>query len=285
MLFKGRDAMFDANLPTQFTEVEGHRIAYYRTGQGPVMVLIHGITTYSFIWRKLIPGLKNDFDLIAIDLLGCGASDKPTGVDYSIKAQGRIIKKVLDNLGVGKVHLVTHDIGGGVGQIMAVDYPELAQSLVLINSVAYDYWPVQPITAMRIPIIRQLAMASLDFGVFKAIVKRGIFHKERVTDELMELFWRPLRTREGRQGFLQLAKCLNNNLLLDIAEQLRALKIPVMIIRGDGDSYLTSDICEKLHREIPGSQLERIPTGGHFIHEDEPEQLISLIKNFYQRLT
>ena len=51
--------MFDANLPTQFTEVEGHQIAYYRTGQGPTLVLIHGITTYSFIWRRLIPELKN----------------------------------------------------------------------------------------------------------------------------------------------------------------------------------------------------------------------------------
>ena len=272
--------MFDINLPTQFTDVEGSRIAYYRTGQGPSLVLLHGITTYSFIWRRLIQGLKNDFDLIAIDLLGCGASDKPRGIDYSIKAQARIIKKALDNLGIGKVHLVTHDIGGGIGQIMAVDYPEQILGLVLINSVAYDYWPVQPIVTMRIPFIRQLAMAALDFGIFKTIVKRGIYHKERVTDELMDLFWKPLKTREGRQGFLQLAKCINNELLLNISEQLRLLPMPVMIIRGDADPYLTPDICEKLHREIYGSRLERVKTGGHFIQEDEPELLVSYIKEF-----
>lgn len=272
--------MFDINLPTQFTEVDGYRIAYYRTGIGPPLVLVHGITAYSFIWRRLLPGLMNDFDLIAVDLLGCGASDKPTGVNYSIKAQSRIIKKALENLGINTFHLVCHDIGGGIGQIMAVDYPEHVKDLVLINTVAYDYWPVQPIITMRIPFIRQLAMGTLDFGVFKAIVKRGLYHKERVTDELMELFWKPLRTREGRQGFLQLAKCINNQLLLDIAKDLRTLKMPLMIIRGDADPYLTPEICEKLHHEIPGSRLERIPTGGHFIQEDEPEQLVALIKNF-----
>ncbi|MBU0676469.1 MAG: alpha/beta hydrolase [Proteobacteria bacterium] len=268
------------DLPVQFTEVDGNRIAFYRTGGGAPLVLVHGITTYSFIWRRLLPGLKKNFDVIAIDLLGCGASDKPVGKDYSIKAQSRIIKQALDNLGIDSFHLVTHDIGGGIGQIMAVDYPERVRDLVLINTVAYDYWPVQPIITMRVPFIRQLAMASLDFGIFKTIVKRGIYHKERVTDELMELFWQPLRTKEGRQGFLQLAKCINNQLLLDIADRLKDLTIPVMIVRGDADPYLTPEICEKLHREIPGSRLERIATGAHFIQEDEPERLVALINDF-----
>lgn len=277
--------MFDENLPAQFTEVEGHRIAYYRTGHGPPLVLVHGITTYSFIWRRLLPGLKNYFDLLAIDLLGCGASDKPSGIDYSIKAQSRIILKVLKNLGIKTFHLVTHDIGGGIGQIMAVEAPEQVRDLVLINSVAYDYWPVQPITTMRIPFIRQLAMATLDFGILKAIVKRGIFHKDRVTSELMDLFWKPLHTKQGRQGFLQLVKCINNQFLMDIEDELRNLKVPVMIIRGDADPYLTPEICEKLHGEIPHSQLERIPTGGHFIQEDEPDLLVSLIMDFIRGLS
>lgn len=272
--------MFDSKLPTQYITVENHQIAYYRTGQGPTLVLVHGITTYSFIWRRLISGLKEHYDLIAIDLLGCGASDKPRGVDYSIKAQSRIIKKILDALDIKQAHLVAHDIGGGIGQIMTIDYPEVVQSLVLINSVAYDYWPVQPITSMRIPLLRQIAMAALDLGAFKTLVKRGLFHKERVTKELMQLFLQPLQSLEGRQGFLQLAKCINNKLLLEISEELRALRLPVMIIRGDADSYLTANICKRLHDDIPGSRLERIPTGGHFIQEDEPEMLVSLIKDF-----
>ncbi len=272
--------MFDAKIPAEFIAINGHKIAYYRSGQGPTLILLHGITTYSFIWRQLIPALSEQFDVLAIDLLGCGASDKPRGIDYSIKAQADLVKQLLEALKIDKVHLVAHDIGGGVGPIMSVDYPKLVQSLVLINSVAYDYWPVQPITTMRIPFIRQLAMATLDFGFFKAIVKRGIFHKDKLTPELMDLFWKPLLSQEGRQGFLQLAKCINNKLLLDISEQLKKLTIPVLIIRGEADPYLTSDIAERLNLEIPHSRLERIPTGSHYLQEDEPEKLVSLIKDF-----
>jgi pimeloyl-ACP methyl ester carboxylesterase len=263
-----------------FAEINGHRIAYHRQGQGEPMLLIHGITTYSFIWRNMVPRLSEKYDVISVDLLGCGESDKPSGADYSIASQAVILKELLIQLGINKVHLVCHDIGGGIGQIMAIRCPELVSDLVLINTVAYDYWPVQPITTMRIPILRQFAMAVLDLGIFRAIIRRGIYHKDRATDELMGLFTKPLKTREGRQGFLQLAKCLNNRNLIDIADMLPIIKFPVLIIRGDADPYLRPIIADRLHREIRGSILEIVKTGGHFIQEDEPDLLVDLINNF-----
>jgi pimeloyl-ACP methyl ester carboxylesterase len=268
------------NHDVTFIDIDGFKIAYYSHGQGEPMLLVHGITTYSFIWRNMIPSLSEKYNVIAVDLLGCGESDKPTGVDYSIAAQAAILGKFMDKLYLKGVHLVCHDIGGGIGQIMAVKYPERIKDLVLINTVAYDYWPVQPIITMRIPFIRQVAMASMDLGIFKTMVRRGTYHKERVTDELMVLFWKPLQTREGRQGFLQLAKCLNNNDLMSIADSLSNLKMPVLIIRGDADPYLGANISERLHSEIKGSHLKIVKTGGHFIQEDEPDLLTDLIAKF-----
>lgn len=261
-------------------EIDGYKIACHRSGSGEAMLLVHGITTYSFIWKEMVSGLSSDFDVIALDLLGCGDSEMPKGVDYSISAQADIIKKLLDELGIKKVHLVCHDIGGGIGQIFAVRYPDRLHDLVLINSVAYDFWPVQPIVSMRTPIIRQLGMALLDIGFFKLLVKRGVYHKERVTDELMEMFYRPVRSAEGKAAFLHLAKCLNNMQLMEIAEDLRKLQLPVLIVRGDADIYLKPEISEKLHSEINTSRLERIPTGGHFIQVDEPELLVKMINRF-----
>ncbi len=175
--------------------VDGNEIAYQREGAGQPVLLVHGITTYSFIWRKIIPLLTPQYDVIALDLLGCGNSDKPLDVDYSIKSQADIIAKFIKELKLEKLHLVSHDIGGGVAQILSVNYPELIIDVTVINSVAYDFWPVQPIIAMRTPIVRQLAMATLDFGAFRLIVKRGLYYKEALTDELMEYFWEPMKTR------------------------------------------------------------------------------------------
>ena len=247
------------------------------------MLLVHGITTYSFIWEGIIPALSKQYDVIAPDLLGCGESDKPHGVDYSPLAQAKLMVGLLDKLNIHSVHLVAHDIGGAVGQLIGALYGERIKSLTLINTVAYDYWPVQPIITFRIPIVRQLAMSILDINLFKRVVLRAVYHKELVTDVLMEKLFRPMLTKEGRDGFLQLAKGLNNFQLMNNLEAIHGIKVPVQIIRGDADVYLPPDIAERLHDNIPGSTLERIRTAGHYIQFDEPRWLSEKILEHARR--
>ncbi len=262
--------------------VNGFNIAYHSEGKGEPVLLVHGITTYSFLWRKIVPFLKDNYHVISIDLLGCGESDKPLDVAYSLPYHADIVDAFLDKLGIENVHFVGHDVGGGVAQIFSVKYPERVYDLTLVNSVGHDFWPVQPIIAMRTPIIRQLAMASLDIGAFRLLVRRGLHYKERLDDELMELFWKPMKTREGRRAFLHFADCLNNRHLLEIEADLRQLAIKTLIIRSDADVYLSAAIAEKLHKDIPKSELLRIATGGHYLQEDEPEMVATAMQNFFQ---
>ncbi len=261
--------------------VAGHKLAYLREGAGEPVLLVHGITTYSFIWRQIVPLLRPHYDVIAVDLLGCGDSDMPLDVSYSVKAQAERLCQFVEALNLAPIHFVGHDVGGGIGQVCAVRYHDRLRSLTLINTVGYDHWPVQPITALRTPIIRQLVMATLDLGTFELVVRRGLYHKERVTPELMNLFWKPLKTPRGRKAFLHLARCLDNRHLLEIADDLRGLRLPVLIVRGDADPYLSAVISERLHREIPDSRLVRVATGGHFIQEDEPEQVAGAMVEFF----
>ncbi len=268
----------------KFCNLEGNKIAYYRHGKGVPVLFVHGITTYSFIWRKILPFFIHDYEVIAIDLLGCGDSDIPLNEDFSLKRQAHLIKQFADSLNIGKFHLISHDVGGGIAQIFAVNYQENLLSVTLINSVAYNFWPVQPIVAMRTPIIRQIAIASLDFGMFSLIVKRGLYHKSNLSEELMDLFWKPMRYKLGRKGFLHFAKCLNNSNLTEIEKDIQKLTVPVLIIRGEDDVYLSGVIAEKLHSEIAHSKLIKIETGGHFIQEDEPEKVSDHILNFIGKL-
>lgn len=265
---------------TRFAGVTGERIAYHRSGSGPVVLLVHGITTYSFIWRRIIPLLEDEYDVVAVDLLGCGESDMPLDTSYAIQDQADRLWEFMNELGIEHYHYVGHDLGGGIGQILAVRHPEVVRSLTLVNSVGYDFWPVQPITALRTPIIRQFMMASFDLGTFRIVVNRGIYHSERLDAELMSLFTAPFKTSRGRKAFMHFARCLDNHNLTEIATDLRQLKMPVMIVRGDADPYLSPAIAEKLHAEIPGSRLERIATASHFLQEDEPEWLADLLRDF-----
>ncbi|HRS19316.1 MAG TPA: alpha/beta hydrolase, partial [Bacteroidales bacterium] len=165
----------------------------------------------------------------------------------------------------------------------AVYFPANLISLTMLNTVAFDFWPVQPIIAMRTPIIRQIAMATLHFGIFEIIVKRGLYYKERCTKELMDLFWKPMKTSIGRKAFLQFAHCLNNSNLTEIEREISEIQVPVLIIRGEADVYLASIISESLHAHISHSTYVVIPTAGHFIQEDEPKQVADLILQHIQK--
>lgn len=268
--------------PQYSQKISGHNLNYYRVGSGQPILLIHGITTYSFIWRGIVPLLKSKYDVITIDLFGCGNSDKPLTFPYSIKNHVKLIHEFISSLGIDKFHLVGHDIGGGIAQRFAVEHPEFLFDLTLINCVAYDFWPVQPIIAMKTPIIRQFAMAALDKKIFKLVIKRAIYFKEKLTDELMELFWQPMKSKEGRKAFLHFAKSLNNKDLLEIEDQLKELDLPTLIIRGDADPYLSSEIANRLHNDIKESRLEIVPEGSHFIQIDDEERVAELILDFIQ---
>jgi pimeloyl-ACP methyl ester carboxylesterase len=93
------------------------RMHYGRAGTGPSVVLIHGIPTHSFLWRNVAPRLvAAGREVITIDMLGYGASDKPVDADLGIAAQARLISRVLSQLEWRGGTVVGHDIGGGVAQ-------------------------------------------------------------------------------------------------------------------------------------------------------------------------
>jgi len=269
----------------RFTEVHGHKIAYHVTGSGEPLILVHGVATYSFIWRDVALELAKKFKVYSIDLLGCGDSDKPVFSDFSVSGQADLIHSFLLENDISNVHFVGHDIGGGIGQILAVRYPAMVKSLILVNPVGYDLWPIQPIKGMRIPIIREIGLAAFDHGLLKFLVRRGLFHKELATDELLELFKSTLQTREGRQGFLRLVHSLDNKDLTAISEAIKTIRAPTLIIRGEEDAYLSPEISIRLNQDISDSRIESISSAGHYIQIDEPDRVARLILAFIKEKT
>src|ERR1700682_907103 len=113
--------------------IHGPHVGYYAEGNGPALILVHGIASSSRTWRQVIPRLAERFTVIAPDMLGHGASAKLRG-DYSLGAHARGIRDLMVALGIERATLVGHSLGGGVCMQFAYQFPERVERLVLVGS-------------------------------------------------------------------------------------------------------------------------------------------------------
>jgi len=115
-------------------EVDGVRVHYVDEGDGPPVLFVHGLPTWSFVWRHLIAGLRGHHRCVALDLPGFGLSDKPAGDAYRPEDQARRLAAFVDALRLKDFALVVHDFGGPIGLAVALDRPDAVRRLVLFNT-------------------------------------------------------------------------------------------------------------------------------------------------------
>lgn len=113
--------------------VNGHGVACYTAGAGPVVLLVHGMAGSSATWRHVVPALAERFTIVAPDLLGHGDSAKPRG-EYSLGSHANVLRDVLNALGHDRATFVGQSLGGGVVLQMAYQFPERCERLVLVDS-------------------------------------------------------------------------------------------------------------------------------------------------------
>jgi pimeloyl-ACP methyl ester carboxylesterase len=267
--------------------LHGHRVRYLSAGEGPVLALIHGITSSADTWKPAMAGLCRDHTVIAPDLLGHGASAKPRG-DYSLGAYASGVRDLLAALGHDRVTVVGHSLGGGIALQYAYQFPERTQRLALVSSGGLGRDVSMLLRAAALPgaelvlpflVPRWIGAAAGHVGWAGA--RLGL----RPSQDLEELLrgFLSLSDAEARAAFLHTLRAVIDpgGQRVSGADRLYlAESLPTLIVWGERDPIIPAAHGIAAHESMPGSQLEIFAGGGHFPHLDNPVRFVELMRDF-----
>jgi pimeloyl-ACP methyl ester carboxylesterase len=271
----------------QHMELHGHRVAYRTAGDGPVVVLVHGITSTSATWERVMPYLARRFNVLAPDLLGHGGSAKPRG-DYSLGAYASGIRDLLLALGHQRATIVGHSLGGGVAMQLAYQFPERCERLVLIDSGGLG----REVNAL----LRAATLPGAEF-VLPLLASTGLVDAGRMVGRFFGRLGLRLGTdiEEMARGHASLsdpaARAAFVHTLRTIVDPsgqrasatdrlYLAERVPFLIVWGDRDPIIPLAHGEAAHGQVPSSRFEVFEGAGHFPHIDDPQRFVDVLQEF-----
>jgi len=267
--------------------VHGYRRSFLIAGEGPAVLLVHGVGESSRTWEEVLPLLARDHQVIAPDLLGHGLSDKPRA-DYSVGGYANAMRDLLTLLDVERATVVGHSFGGGVAMQLAYQYPDRCERLVLVASggLGSEVMPLLRLAAL--PGASSAIGASLSLparlpltGVLRAARLLRIIDRQDA-DEVLHL-WKGLRDPAARAAFLRTLRGVIDVRGQAISSRDRTYltaQIPTLLVWGDKDPVLPVAHVHAVAESLPDARVEIVPGAGHTPHRSHPERFAAVVGDF-----
>lgn len=281
--------LFEYPFPANYFETAGGKLHYIDVGQGPLIVMVHGNPTWSYMYRNLINNLQDRYRIIAIDHLGCGKSDKPQKYNYRLADHIKNLDGLLGHLHVKRFSLVVHDWGGAIGIGCALKRLKDLQAMVLLNTAAFRSNRIpRRIRICRTPLLGAVLVRGLNGFAGAA---RYMAASRPLPKRVAEGFVAPYDNWQNRVAVHKFVLDIplspthpSYQTLVQIEnglESLRQNNIPVFIGWGGKDFCFDEHFFAEWVARLPEAQTQYFPDGGHYILEDKKEELIAEIRSFF----
>ena len=239
-----------AGMHAQYVEVGNHRLRYFAGGDGPPLILLHGLGSSSEDWSLVVRELARGHRVYAPDLLGWGGSDKPRDGDYSIAAQTELVRGFMDALRLQRADVGGVSMGGWIALRLAALHPERVRRLVLIDSVGLDF----PTTLNE----SSFAPQTIDDARHLLWLQSDNFAK--LPDFVVEDFLR----RARRESWLLRASMRAMLTRRDVMDgKLQRVTMPVLLVWGTADRLAPPSLVARFREQLPQSRVVLLPGCGH----------------------
>jgi pimeloyl-ACP methyl ester carboxylesterase len=258
-------------------------------GEGDPVVLMHGLPSSSFLYRKVIPELAlRGFRALSFDLPGLGFADRPSGFEYTFTGLGRFAVAAVDALDLGRFHLVVHDAGGPVGFELAAAIPDRVRSLTLLNTIVDMNTVPFPMeiyarvaTGSRWPALPPARITR------ELIYRIGIRNREAVPPEEVDAYRELVLRVDNGRAYLRIMRNLERTQekarLYKRVVDTRVVPYPVQIVWGADDPILSLRKHGWRARQAAGLRTIATLPGKHFLQEDMAPEIAAAIADFAVR--
>ena len=276
-------------------DLDGLSLHYLDEGSGEPVIMLHGNPTWSFFYRNLVLGLREQYRTIVPDHMGCGLSDKPGDerYEYSLARRVEDLESLLAHLRIeGRVTLVLHDWGGMIGMAWAARHPERVARLVLLNTAAFHL----PSTRRLPPSLWMCRNTKLDdflirrSGLFCRLVTRWGCCRP-MPDRVRDGYLSPHNSGERRLAHLRFVQDIplqpgdrSYARVSEVQERLPSFRqTPTLILWGEKDFVFDRHFLAVWQQTLPEAEVHRFPNAGHLVLEDAGDEILPLIRQFLAR--
>lgn len=268
------------NSESKFIEIDGMQVHYRDQGQGPTLVVLHGVNSSLHTWEDWVHNLNRDFRIISLDLPGYGLTGPDPQARYRPIDTANFLDHFTDALDLDPFHLAGNSRGGAVAWTFAALYPDKVKRLVLLDSAGLPRdEPRTPLLRIQtIPVVKEFISVVTPKWITAIGVKQVYGDVSLVTDELVDAY-HYLMLREGNRvaGSQALAQLYSD---YEVIEKLKTLPHKTLILWGDQDNWIAPKYGIRLADMIPNSQRITYSGVGHIPMEEIPEQTANDVRKF-----
>ncbi len=268
----------------RYVRVSGGRVRYWTQGDGPGLILVHGLPGSAEFWQYNLGPLATEHRVCALDLLGFGGSDKEIE-DLSLGYAAAFLSQFMDAVGLERPSLVGNSLGGLVCAQTAAWSPERVEKLILVDSAGFGQELSPFLRLWSVPVLGDLVFRFYQQGF--ASLRRWILRdSSSVDDEWLAAAAAVLRTPGVRENALRIARKGVNlrgqrrEMFADLHRELASMEVPTLIIWGRRDPVIPVAHAYAARELIPHAQVRIIEASGHMPQLDHPEEFNRLVLDF-----
>jgi haloalkane dehalogenase len=267
----------------RFLDMDGARVHYVDEGRGPTLLLLHGNPSWSFVYRKIIAGLKDAFRCVAPDYPGYGMSGAPLGYGFTPREHSAVLERFVEALDLRDLTLMVQDWGGPVGLGFAGRRPERVKRLVIGNTFA---WPLDDQRRMRaFSAFMGGPLGRLGTQVFNLVPRfflaRGM--ASALAPGVHAAYLAPWRHRRDRAPAVIAPRQLvaASGFLREVERGLLGLADrPALLVWGARDFAFRSRERERFERLFPNHRTVLFEQASHFLQEDAGEEIAAEMRRW-----